>query len=237
MAAARLHRVGGVAQLPRGVGEVLALLIARQFLELARRFLGLFGQRALQIAAVAAGRLARGHAALAFDFLFLPARQLLQLFGELVDLLILLLRRGLRVGLVLIRHLVHFHLEQVGEIVRDRSRSAAATTAAGLASGLHLQLEFLFGLLQELQRHVLGRQRAVRALRLQLLLRRGHLLGRLRQQLRDLLERRIGHHEAAVHALDQAVDLIAQLALRQRQHHHALAELSPRSWSCDRAGC
>jgi hypothetical protein len=32
------HRVGGVAQLPRGVGQILALLIARQFLELARRF-------------------------------------------------------------------------------------------------------------------------------------------------------------------------------------------------------
>ena len=110
-------------------------------------------------------------AALAFDFLFLPARELLQLLGELVDLLILLLRRGLRVGLVLVRHLVHFHLEQVGQIVRDRSRSAAAATAAGLAAGLHLQLEFLFGLLQELQRHVLGRQRAVGALRLQLLLR------------------------------------------------------------------
>ena len=58
------HRIGRVAQLARGVGEVLAVLIARQFLELARRFLGLLGQRALQVAAVAAGRLARRQAAL-----------------------------------------------------------------------------------------------------------------------------------------------------------------------------
>ena len=72
---------------------------------------------------------------------------------------------------------------------------------------------------------VLRRQRTIRTLRLQLLLRGRHLLGRLRQQLRDLLERRIRHHEAAVHALHQAVDLLFQLALRQRQHDHRFAEL------------
>ena len=196
-----LHRIGGAAQLPRGVGQVLAILIARQLLELPRGFFGLLGERALQVAAVAAGRLARRQAALPLDFLFLPARQLLQLLGQLVDLLILLLRRGLRIGLVLVRHLVEFHLEQIGQVVGDRSGAAAAAAAAGLPAGLHLQLELFFGLLQELQRQVLRRQRAVRTLRLQLLLRRRHLLGRLRQQLRDLLERRIRHHQAAVHAL------------------------------------
>ena len=232
------HRIGGVAQLPRGVGEVLAILIARQLFELARRFFGLLGQRALQVAAVAAGRLARGHAALPLDFLLLPARELLQLLGELVDLLILLLRRGLRVGLVLVRHLVHFHLEQVGEIVRDRSRAAAATAAAGLAAGLHLQLELFFGLLQELQR-ACSRAAA----------RRPELCACSFFSAAVICSAAFGS-SSAIFLNDgsdttrrlfmrstRPFDLIAQLALRQRQHHHALAELRRGRRSCDRAGC
>ena len=50
-----LHRIGRAAELPRGFGQVLAILIARQFLELARRLLSLFGQRALQVTAGVAG--------------------------------------------------------------------------------------------------------------------------------------------------------------------------------------
>ena len=86
-----LHGISGAAQLPRGVGEVLSILIARQLLELACGLFGLFRQRALKIAAVAAGRLARREPALPLDFLFLPPRQLFQLLGQRVDLLILLL--------------------------------------------------------------------------------------------------------------------------------------------------
>ena len=55
--------------------------------------------------------------ALPLGFLLLPARELLQLLGELVDLLVgLLLRRALR-RLVLVGHLVDFELEQIGELV------------------------------------------------------------------------------------------------------------------------
>src|SRR6185503_7288111 len=79
-----LHGIRGVAELTRGIREVLAILIARQFLELARRFFRLLGERALQIAAGTAGGLTRGETPLALDFLFLPARQFLQLLGELV---------------------------------------------------------------------------------------------------------------------------------------------------------
>ena len=58
---------------------------------------------------------ARARAAL--GLLLLAPRELLQLLGELVDLLIgLLLRRALR-RLVLVGHLVDFELEQVGELV------------------------------------------------------------------------------------------------------------------------
>jgi hypothetical protein len=60
---------------------------------------------------------------------------------------------------------------------------------------------------------------------LQLLLRGNHLLGGLRQQLGDLLERRIRYDETRVHALDETVHLILQFALRQRQHDHAFTEL------------
>jgi hypothetical protein len=51
-----------------------------------------------------------------------------------------------------------------------------------LPPGLHLQLEFLFGLLQELQRQVLGGS-APSGLWACSFFSRRHLLGRLRQQL------------------------------------------------------
>src|SRR5207248_8192719 len=126
-------------------------------------------------------------------FLLLPPRQLSQLLHHGVHLLVgLLLLRALR-RLVLIGQLVQILLEEVREIFGDRSRAAApATTAASAALLAHLLLILFFRFLQLLQRAILRRQRVVRRLALQLFLRGLHLLGGLRQQLRDLQERRIG---------------------------------------------
>src|SRR3989304_89007 len=47
-------------------------------------------------------------------------------------------------GLVLVGHLVELELEQVGEVVGDRTRAASAA-AALLAAGLHLKLVLFLG--------------------------------------------------------------------------------------------
>ena len=107
--------------------------------------------------------------------------------------------------------------------------AASASSATGVLPRLHLQLELLLRLLEELERLLLPRQRAIRALRLELGLGRLHLLGRLRQELGDLLERRIRRHQPAVHPLDQSFHLLAEAALRQRQDGHAFAEGRGRS--------
>src|SRR4029079_16996961 len=112
----------------------------------------------------------RGHLPLPLQLLFLPPRQLAQLLGELIHPLVRALLPRAAGRLVPSRHLVHFALEQVGEILGDRSRAAATTATAAVAIHLHLQLVFLFGLLQILERLVLRRERAVRALRLELAL-------------------------------------------------------------------
>jgi hypothetical protein len=206
------HGIGRIAQLSRRVGQILPVLVARETLELPRRFLRLLGERALQLAAVAARRLPGGHAALPFELLFLPPGEFLQLLGELVDALVACLLIGPLAGLVLVRHAIQFHLEQVRQVLRDGPRAATAPAPAVLL-GLDLQFEFLFGLLQQLQRPLFGRQRAVRALALELPLRRLHRLGGLGQQLRDLLERGIRRHQPAVHPLDQPLNLLAQAVL------------------------
>jgi hypothetical protein len=102
----------------------MASAAARQLEKLARRFLGLLGERALRIATALSLALRRA-AALPLRLLLLAPRQFLQLLGELVDLLLgLCLRRALR-GLVLVGHLVHFELEQVRQFVRHPLLAAA----------------------------------------------------------------------------------------------------------------
>src|SRR5262249_32930625 len=82
------HRIGRFAQAPRGAAQLLAGLLPRELLEPARGLLGLVGQRALRArpAAAAGLILIRRHPALPFGLGLLPARELLQLLRELVDL-------------------------------------------------------------------------------------------------------------------------------------------------------
>ena len=83
----------------------------------------------------------------------------------------------------------------------------------------------LFRTLEVLQRTLLGRQRPVGILALQLGLGLQHGFGGLRQQLGDGPEFRIGRHDAAVHATQQRLDLLAQAALGEGQEDEVLAVL------------
>ena len=163
----------------------------------------------------------------ALRFLLLAARQLAKLLHQRVNLLIgLLLLRALR-GLVLIGELVEILLEQIREVFGDRSGPAAPSTAAA-SLGAHLLLVFLFGLLQLLQRAIFRWQRGIGRLGLQLLFGRLHLFGRLRHELGDFQKCRIRLHQPAVHPPDEPFHLLAQLLLRERDHHEVLAQLRRR---------
>jgi len=189
------HRVRRVLQLLHGVVQLLALLlVARQLLQLPLHLLHLLGELALRGARVARSALARlRHAALPLELLLLPARELLQLLDELIDLLIALLLLGALLHLVLVRELVELELEQIREVLGHRVVAAASAAAALLLR--HLQLVLLLGLLQQLQRTLLGRERAVGLHAFQLGLGGFHLFGRFRQHFGDLVVGRIDRAE------------------------------------------
>ena len=220
------HRVGGVLQLLHRVAQLPPLLlVARQLLELPRRLFGLVGERALRRAGVRPTALARlRHAALPLHLLLLPPRQLLQLLDQLIDLLIAALLLGALLHLVLVRQLVELELEQIREVVGELVLLPAAAAPAALLLR-DLQLVLLLGVLQQLQRALLGRQRGVGLHRLQVGLGRLHLVGRLGQRLGDLVVGRIDGAEPRLQLADQLFDLLAQLRLREVQEHDVLAEL------------
>ena len=129
------HRVGGILQLTRGIGQVLPLLLAGELLEAPCCFLDLLRELTLRVAGAAARLIGRCETLLALCFLLLPPRELLQLLDELVDLLVGGLLVGALLHLVLVRELVHFELEQVREVVGHLLAAAAVTTAAGSRPG------------------------------------------------------------------------------------------------------
>ena len=156
------HRIGRFAGLTRSFLQLRPLLFAREPLQPPRRFFGLFGQRALLRTATAAAALTlQRPPPLTLGFLLLASRQLLQLLEQLVDLAVVLLFRRLVGRLVAIGHLVELLLEDLGQLLLHR---AAATTAAATLLTAHadLRLVLFLGLLQDLQRLVLGRQRLIR---------------------------------------------------------------------------
>ena len=219
------HLVGRLAHLPRGLHQLRPVLLARQLLEPARRFLDLIGELPLAVAAARAALLPGRALPLALGFLLLPPRQLLQLLGELVDLLIRLLLLGAlrasRTGWPSCRARARTGRRDPrpsGSARRRRRRRPAA---------LHADLDFvlLLGLLQELQRLLLERERAVGLACCSFASAVFISVDCLRQQLRNLLERRILLDQAAVHARDQPFDLLAQLRLRQRDDGRVLAQL------------
>jgi len=160
----------------------------------------------------------------ASGFLLLTTGQFLQLLDQLVDLAIAALLLGALLHLVLIRQLVHLELEQVGEVVGERALLAAAATAAALLLR-DLQLVLLLGVLQQLQRALLRRQRGIGLHRLEVGLGRLHFLRRLGQRLGDLVVGGIDRAEARLQLADELFDLIAQLRLREVEEHHVLAVL------------
>ena len=179
------HRIGRFACLTRRFLQLRPLFLAGQPLESPRRFFGLFGKRALLRTATAAAALTLERApTLTLGLLLLASRQLLQLLEQLVDLAIVLLLRRLIGGLVAIRHLVELLLEDLRQLLLHRS---AATTAAAtlLTADADLRLVLFLGLLQDLQRLVLWRQRLIRACRAQPAFRVLHRGDGLRQHTRQ----------------------------------------------------
>ena len=220
------HLVGRFLELPRRVGEVLFLLLARELLQPPRQFLGLLRDLPLQVGRTGAAAAALHRAALTLDLLLLPARELLQLFGGVVDLLIgaLHARRAAasRTGSPACR--ARARTGRRGP-ARAGSAAAAASAAAATALRLHLQLVLLLGVLQQLQRLLLRRERFLGLQRLELTLGELHLGRRLRQRVGDRLERRIDDVQTAVHLLGELFDLLAELGLLQRQEDVVLAVL------------
>src|SRR6185503_9017431 len=99
------HRIRGFLDTPHRVVQVLSLLIARELLQLTRRFLGFLRQRPLARARSAAAALLAllREPPLTLHFLLLPPRQLLQLLDHLVDGVVGLLLLGALLHLVLVR--------------------------------------------------------------------------------------------------------------------------------------
>ena len=185
------HLVGRVLQPPRRVREILPLLallleLPPQLLELPRGLLRLVGQLPLRRPAAARVAAAALRAlALLLGLRQLPARQLAEPLGEIVDLLIrVLLLRALR-RLVLIRLAIELELEQVRQLRRHLAAAAAAAPAAALA---HDHVVELLGVLQVLERALLRRHRFLRLEAAQQVLGGLHFLGGLRQDLGDLAE-------------------------------------------------
>ena len=216
------HGLRRVAHLLGRVRQILTLLLARQLLQPPRGLLEFVGELTLAAAATAAAvLLARGrHPALTLGFLLLAPREVLQLLGEFVHFLVARLLLGALLHLVLVRELVELELEQVREIFGELALAAAATAAATLAN---LHLVILLGVLQQLQRALLGRERFLRLLRLEVAFGRLHLGRRLRQRLGDGLEARIHDADARLELADQFVHLRAQLRLREVEEHDVLA--------------
>ena len=221
------HCIGGLLHLPRGLHQVGTVLFARQPLEPSRGLLGLLGQRPLLCRSAGRGAsLFERAQPLPLRLLLLPPRKLLQLLEQFVELTIAGLLLRLIGGLVAARHLFELLLEDVGELLLLRASAAAATTAALLDADLVLVL--LFRLLQNLQRLVLGRQRTVGTDGGELAFGLLHRVNRLRQELGDLLERRILLDELTVHTRDQPFDLLPQPRLREPDDRRALAKLGRR---------
>jgi hypothetical protein len=201
----------------------LLLLVTRELLELPRGFFRFFRERPLGRAGSARAALSRlRHPALPLHFLLLPACQLLQFLDELIDLLVAALLFGALLHLVLVRELVQLELEQIRQVVGERALLAAATAAALLLR--HLQFVFLLGVLKQLERALLRRQRRVSLHRLQIGLGGLHLLGGLGERLGDLVVRRIHRAQACLQLADQLFDLIAKLRLCEVEEHDVLAE-------------
>ncbi len=210
----------------------LPLGFAGQLLELPRRALGFIRQLTLARSAALATLLqAPGLPLLLLGLLQLPARQLTQLLGKLVHLLLLLSALlaallGALLRLVLIRVAVLLELEQIGQLFGHRSATATAPAATAAALLADFKLVELLGLLQELQCAVLRRQGVLGLVGLQQSLCLAHLLGGLGQQVGDLADvlGRAGAQPLA-HLLHEFIDFRAELALRETHEDGVFLDL------------
>src|SRR5262249_36629103 len=100
----------------------------------------------------------------------------------------------------------------------------AAASAALLLTPANFELVHLLGILEVLQGALLGRHRFLRLQALQVLLSALHFLNGLRQDFGDLLDR-VLVADALIHLLDELLDLLPQLRLRQADENRVLLEL------------
>ncbi len=207
--------------------ELLVVHLAGEALELSSRFLGLLGQLPLGLASSRRTALALlGPAALRLRLLLLPARELLELLQQLVDLVVGLLLLAPLNRLVLVLELVELELEEVGEVLGGLLLTAAAAATALLLLLRDVALVGLLGLLQVAERLLLVRQGLAQLLVVEVLLGALHRLRRPREDRGDVAEAGVGVREPAVlHALEQGRHLVAETALGERHAHHVLAEL------------
>src|SRR5690606_28893011 len=175
------HLLHGLAQAAGALHQLGRALLAGETLELTSDGVGLLCELALVGAAALAALHVLLETALPLDLLLLPACELAQALGDLIELLALPLGLAALHGLVLVPHAVQLELEQVGEVIGVGGRAGTARLAHG---DLHLTERGLRAL-EVLERALFGGQRLVGPAGAELLLGDLHLLRGLRQRLRD----------------------------------------------------
>ena len=230
------HRVGCLLHLPRGLAQVGTILLARQPFELPRRFLGLLRQRALQIAAARVGRCLTGRPARCRCSSCSWRRASSRSFSASSSIC-------WSAFCCIACWLVSYWFAILSSSSLNKSARSSAiepappppppppalrlvcTCSSYSSSACCRYCSALFS----------GGSAASAFCAWRWPFGRLHLARRLRQQLGDLLERRIRRHQPAVHPIDQALHLLAQPALRQREHDQGFLDLVGASSSGDRA--
>ena len=142
------HRLGRLVQLTSCFLQLRVVVFSGQSLQLPRCLFSLVGEITLRLCSRSGAALLAllSPPALAFSFLFLSAREFLELFHECVDLIIRLLLFSSANGFVLVLELVEFQFEQISEVF-GRGLASATTATAALLLLLHVALVRLFRLL------------------------------------------------------------------------------------------
>ena len=204
------HLARRILKAARRIGEVLIVLLTREALELVRFVLGLLREIALALAALRS-RLTHasetvGLRARAIVLLLLPRRELPQLLGGFVDLIVGLLLLPLLLPaldrLVLVSDFVFLKLENVREILGVGLVAASAAAATLLLAHLNLDVtEHRLGALQLLQRTLLRPERRARRTGAELLLGGVHHRPGLLEHLGDALPVAVARGDAALFQL------------------------------------
>ncbi len=124
------ERFRRVAEVPRGLGQILSLLLPGEPLEPSGLFHRFFGELSLGIARSARLRLHRHRLPELFILLLQAPREFPDLVGGLVDFAGRLFRLAALECLVLVTELVQFQAEEIGQVFRRGAEPSAAALAA-----------------------------------------------------------------------------------------------------------